>query len=121
MSTQTEILTAILSLPHGDFISSWCCSDLPAREVDSTLEYDSFAAAGWVLDNISSLDRPNENNLEFTLIPISIPRASYEHQRTSLFIKIIANLHCFNPTICEGWFFIFFDRFWQYIVYTIVS
>ncbi|KAG6645122.1 hypothetical protein I3843_08G097700 [Carya illinoinensis] len=97
----TEILTAILSLPHGDFISSWCCSDLPAREVDSTLEYDSFAAAGWVLDNISSLDRPNENNLEFTLIPISIPRASYEHQRTSLFIKIIANLHCFNPTICE--------------------
>ncbi|XP_062144604.1 nodulin homeobox-like isoform X2 [Alnus glutinosa] len=97
----TEVLTAILSLPHGDFISSWCSSDPPVREDDSTLEYDSFAAAGWVLDNFASLDQPNETNLEFTLIPNGIPRASYAHQRTSLFVKIIANLHCFNPTICE--------------------
>ncbi|GMY16535.1 nodulin homeobox-like isoform X2 [Fagus crenata] len=97
----TKVLTAIFTLPHGDFISSWCSSDLPVREDDSTLEYESFAAAGWVLDRFSSLDQPNETNLEFTLIPNSIRQASYAHQRTSLFVKIIANLHCFNPTICE--------------------
>ncbi|KAM3735405.1 hypothetical protein ACB098_10G086100 [Castanea mollissima] len=97
----TKVLTAIFSLPHGDFVSSWCSSNLPVREDDSTLEYDSFAAAGWVLDKFSSLDQPNETNLEFTLIPNSIRQASYAHQRTSLFVKIIANLHCFNPNICE--------------------
>ena len=102
LSLQTKVLTAIFSLPHGDFISSWCSSNLPVREDDSTLEYDSFAAAGWVLDKFSSLDQPNETNLDFTLIPNSIRQASYAHQRTSLFVKIIANLHCFNPNICEG-------------------
>ncbi|KAM3687535.1 hypothetical protein ACJW31_10G083100 [Castanea mollissima] len=101
VALETKVLTAIFSLPHGDFVSSWCSSNLPVREDDSTLEYDSFAAAGWVLDKFSSLDQPNETNLEFTLIPNSIRQASYAHQRTSLFVKIIANLHCFNPNICE--------------------
>ncbi|KAB1203021.1 hypothetical protein CJ030_MR8G017923 [Morella rubra] len=97
----TEVLTAILSLSHGDFVSNWCCSDLPVKEDASTLDYDSFAAAGWVLDKFLSLDRQSEKNLEFTLTSSSIPRASFAHQRTSLFVKVIANLHCFNPAICE--------------------
>ncbi|KAG2673576.1 hypothetical protein I3760_13G098800 [Carya illinoinensis] len=97
----TKVLTAIFSLPHGDFLSSWCSSNLPSREEDASVEYDSFAAAGWLLDKLSSLGLPNRTNLGFNLVPNNMPQASYEHQRTSLFVKIIANLHCFIPTICE--------------------
>ncbi|XP_022735159.1 nodulin homeobox-like isoform X4 [Durio zibethinus] len=32
---------------------------------------------------------------------ITVYFASYVHQRTSLFVKMIANLHCFVPNICE--------------------
>ncbi|KAJ7947713.1 Nodulin homeobox [Quillaja saponaria] len=97
----TKVLTAIFSLSHGDFLSCWCSSKLPEREEDATLEYDVFSAAGWVLDNSSSTNLLNAKTLEFALIPNSPPQASYAHQRTSLFVKVIANLHCFVPTICE--------------------
>ncbi|XP_059429522.1 nodulin homeobox-like isoform X2 [Corylus avellana] len=97
----TKVLTAIFSLPQGDFLSSWCSSNLPLREEDASVEYDSFTAAGWLLDKRSSLGLPNGTNLEFTLNPNSMPQGSYEHQRTSLFVKVIANLHCFVPNICE--------------------
>ncbi|KAL4610401.1 hypothetical protein ACB092_08G047600 [Castanea dentata] len=97
----TKVLTAIFSLPHGDFLSSWCSSNLPMREEDGSLEYDLFAAAGWVLDKLSPLDLSNGTNLEFTPLTNNMPQTSYEHQRTSLFVKVIANLHCFVPTICE--------------------
>ncbi|XP_022998152.1 nodulin homeobox [Cucurbita maxima] len=97
----TKVLTAVFSLSHGDFLSSWCSSDLPVKEEDATLEYDSFAAAGWVLDNFFSLGILHPKNLDFTLIPSTMAPASYAHQRTSLFVKVIANLHCFVPTICE--------------------
>jgi hypothetical protein len=99
---QTKVLTAIFSLPHGDFLSSWCSSNLPLREEDASVEYDSFTATGWLLDKHSSLGLPNGTNFEFTLNPNSMPQGSYEHQRTSLFVKVIANLHCFVPNICEG-------------------
>ncbi|CAK9327047.1 unnamed protein product [Citrullus colocynthis] len=97
----TKVLTAVFSLSHGDFLSCWCSSDLPVKEEDATLEYDSFAAAGWVLDNFFSLGILHPKNLDFTLIPSIMAPASYAHQRTSLFVKVIANLHCFVPTICE--------------------
>lgn len=102
MLLQTKVLTAVFSLSHGDFLSCWCSSDLPVKEEDATLEYDSFAAAGWVLDNFFSLGILHPKNLDFTLIPSIMAPASYAHQRTSLFVKVIANLHCFVPTICEG-------------------
>lgn len=102
MFLQTKVLTAVFSLSHGDFLSSWCSSDLPVKEEDATLEYDSFAAAGWVLENFSSLGPLRPKSLDFTLIPSIMAPASYAHQRTSLFVKVIANLHCFVPTICEG-------------------
>ncbi|KAL8530776.1 hypothetical protein ACS0TY_007715 [Phlomoides rotata] len=63
-----EALAAIFLLPHGEFLSSWCSSDLPVCEDDATLD---------------------------------VPWASYAHQRTSLFIKVIANLHCFVPDVCQ--------------------
>ncbi|XP_015575672.1 nodulin homeobox isoform X2 [Ricinus communis] len=97
----TKVLTAIFSLPHGEFLSIWCSSELPLREEDATLEFDIFIAAGWVLDTISSLNLSNALNSEITLIPSNMPQATYAHQRTSLFVKVIANLHCFVPNICE--------------------
>lgn len=99
---QTKVLTAIFSLPHGDFLSSWCSSELPMKEEDGAIEYDSFAAAGWVLDVFPLINPRNPPILEFTAVSNSMPQASYAHQRTSLFVKVIANLHCFVPTICEG-------------------
>lgn len=36
---QTEALAAIFLFSHGEFISSWCSSDLPVCEDDVTLEY----------------------------------------------------------------------------------
>ncbi|GMI63840.1 Nodulin Homeobox [Hibiscus trionum] len=98
----TEFLSAIFSLSHGDFLSMWCSADLPVREEDGTLYFEVFAAAGWALDSVSSSDLSNTTNLEFTFIPNNnMSQASYVHQRTSLFVKIIANLHCFVPNICE--------------------
>ncbi|KAL9347808.1 hypothetical protein Peur_059174 [Populus x canadensis] len=97
----TKVLTAIFSLPHGDFLSIWCSSEFPPREEDGTLEYDAFTAAGWFLDTFAAVNQSNAINLEITLIPSNMPQAMYAHQRTSLFVKLIANLHCFVPNICE--------------------
>ncbi|XWS27711.1 hypothetical protein CRYUN_Cryun25bG0004400 [Craigia yunnanensis] len=98
----TEFLSAIFSLSHGDFLSMWCSADLPVREEDATLYYELFPAAGWALDSVSSSDLSNTTNLEFTLMHNNnMSQASYVHQRTSLFVKVIANLHCFVPNICE--------------------
>ncbi|CAI0541962.1 unnamed protein product [Linum tenue] len=60
----TKVLTAIFSLPHGEFLSIWCSSELPQREEDATLEYDAFAACGWVL-NATKVSSPTflETNL----------------------------------------------------------
>ncbi|KAJ0052151.1 hypothetical protein Pint_01089 [Pistacia integerrima] len=97
----TEVLSAIFSLSHGDFLLVWCSSEFPVREEDASVEYEPFAATGWVLDTVSSLNKSNATKVEFSLMPNSMPQASYAHQRTSLFVKIIANLHCFVPNICE--------------------
>ncbi|GLT57486.1 hypothetical protein SLA2020_304540 [Shorea laevis] len=98
----TEFLSAIFSLSHGDFLSMWCSADLPVKEEDATLEYDSFSAAGWVLDSFTEAEKSNLTNIDFSFIPNNMSQASYVHQRTSLFIKVIANLHCFIPGICEA-------------------
>ncbi|XP_031100521.1 nodulin homeobox isoform X2 [Ipomoea triloba] len=96
----TEVLTAIFSPPHGEFLSSWCSPDLPVREEDATLEYDPFAAAGWLFNFYSSYQLIGASS-ESTFNPSNVPRVPYGHQRTSLLVKIIANLHCFVPDICK--------------------
>nr|VDD24228.1 unnamed protein product [Brassica oleracea] len=93
------ILSALFCLSHEEFVSMLCSSALSSREDDATLDYDLFKSAGWVLSVFSSsslLDVPQfklnfQNNLTMS---------SYAHQRTSLVIKIIANLHCFAPEVC---------------------
>ncbi|PSR86021.1 Nodulin homeobox like [Actinidia chinensis var. chinensis] len=107
----TGVLTAIFSLPHQEFLSSWCSSDLPIWEEDATMEYDSFAAAGCVMDSFSSSDFLNIANSGSTLIPSNMQRASYAHQRTSLLVKVIANLHCYVPGICKEEEDVFLNKF----------
>ncbi|KAE9620512.1 hypothetical protein Lal_00019275 [Lupinus albus] len=97
----TGVLTAIISLSHRDFLSCWCSSNLLETEEDATLEYDIFTAVGWILDNTTSLNQQKATILELSLIPKSMPRAYYAHHRTSLFVKVIANLYCFLPDICK--------------------
>lgn len=95
-------MTAIFSLPHQEFLSSWCSSNLPIWEEDATLEYDSFRAAGYVLDLFSSSDLPNVTISRSAFVPSNIPRVAFAHERTSLLVKVIANLHCYVPGICKG-------------------
>ncbi|KAK0581086.1 hypothetical protein LWI29_009902 [Acer saccharum] len=94
----TEVLSAMFSLSHRDFLIIWCSSEFPLREEDASLEYDLFASAGWALDAVSSV---NMSKVEFSFAHNSMPQATYAHQRSSLLIKMIANLHCFVPDICE--------------------
>ncbi|CAA0832079.1 Unknown protein [Striga hermonthica] len=46
---------------------------------------------------------------------LDIPRASYAHQRTSLLIKILANLHCFVPDVCQDEKDLFLHKFVRFI------
>ncbi|VFQ68622.1 unnamed protein product [Cuscuta campestris] len=96
----TEILSAILYPCHEEFLSCWCSSDLPVREEDATLEYVPFAAAGWLFSFFSSYQLIGASS-ELTLLPCNVSRVPSGHQRTSLLVKIIANLHCFVPDICK--------------------
>lgn len=109
----TEVLTGIFSVTHGEFLSTWCSSDLPIREEDATLEYDPFAAAGWVLDLFPFSDQLNAMSTESTFVPSNVPRLSYPHQRTSLLVKVLANLHCFVPDICKEEKDLFLNKFVQ--------
>ncbi|KAJ8547470.1 hypothetical protein K7X08_011056 [Anisodus acutangulus] len=105
----TDVLTEIFSVMHGEFLSTWCSSDLPIREEDATLEYDPFAAAGWVPFS----DQLNAISTESTFVPSNVPRLSYPHQRTSLLVKVLANLHCFVPDICKEEKDLFLNKFVQ--------
>ncbi|XP_057782461.1 nodulin homeobox-like [Salvia miltiorrhiza] len=77
-----EALAAIFLLPHGEFLSGWCSSDLLVSEEDA---------------------------------PLDVPRSSYAHQRTSLLIKVIANLHCFVPDVCQDEKDLFLNKFIRFI------
>ncbi|XP_010244633.1 PREDICTED: nodulin homeobox isoform X2 [Nelumbo nucifera] len=105
----TQVLVEIFSLPPEEFCSSWCSTDLPLTEEDAALEYDPFVAAGAILalpsttfgTSLLASDPSNEAIKECPFILNNIPQASYAQQRTSFLVKIIANLHCFVPNICE--------------------
>ncbi|KVI12443.1 hypothetical protein Ccrd_009123 [Cynara cardunculus var. scolymus] len=104
----TEVLTMIFLLPHAEFLSSWCSSESPPSEEDATLDYDSLAAAGWVLGVLPSSDVP-----ESTFNACRVPRTSYAYQRTSLLVKVVANLTCFIPDLCKEEKDLFLNTFLQ--------
>ncbi|KAJ0265015.1 Nodulin homeobox [Hirschfeldia incana] len=95
----TMVLSAVFCLSHGDFLSMLCSSDLSSREDDATLDYDLFTSSGWGLSAFSSpgelVAPPFKLNFQNNLT-----MSSYAHQRTSLIVKIMANLHCFVPEVC---------------------
>ncbi|KAK9757248.1 hypothetical protein RND81_01G151500 [Saponaria officinalis] len=96
-----EVLAVVLSIPYQQFLLSWCSSDLPVKEEDISLDYEPFTVAGWVLDLSSPSDICNAEVCELNFVPVGSVQASYAHQRTSLLVKVIANLHCFVPNICK--------------------
>lgn len=104
----TEVLTTIFLLPHAEFLSSWCSSESRLSEEDATLDYDSLAAAGWVLGVLTSSDVP-----ESTFNACRVPRNSYAFQRTSLLVKVVANLTCFIPDLCKEEKDLFLNTFLQ--------
>lgn len=101
---QSMVLSAVFCLSHGDFLSMLCSSDLSSREDDANVDYDLFKSAGWVLSIFSSSGQSVTSQFKLSL-QNNLTMSSYAHQRTSLFIKMIANLHCFVPNVCEGDFF----------------
>lgn len=98
------VLSAVFCLSHGDFLSMLCSSDLSSREDDANVDYDLFKSAGWILSVFSSSGQSVTPQFKLSL-QNNLTMSSYAHQRTSLFIKMIANLHCFVPNVCQGDFF----------------
>lgn len=101
---QSMVLSAVFCLSHGDFLSMLCSSDLSSREDDANVDYDLFLSAGWVLSVLSSSGQLVTPQFKLSL-QNNLTMSSYAHQRTSLVIKMIANLHCFVPNVCQGEFF----------------
>ncbi|GAA0163043.1 homeodomain transcription factor [Lithospermum erythrorhizon] len=108
----TELWTDIFLLPHGEFLSSWCSSDLSVWEEEAIVAYDPFAAAGWVLTSCSSTIPGKPLNSE-SVVSSRLSQASYAHERTALLVKAIANLHCFVPDICKEEKDLFLAKFLQ--------
>ncbi|KAL1188399.1 Nodulin homeobox [Cardamine amara subsp. amara] len=96
----SKVLSAVFCLCHGEFLSMLCSSDLPSREDDANVDYDLFTSAGWGLSVFSSIGQQSTPQFKLSL-QHNLSMASYAHQRTSLFVKVIANLHCFIPNICQ--------------------
>ncbi|XP_071697080.1 nodulin homeobox-like [Rutidosis leptorrhynchoides] len=104
----TEVLTTIFLQPNAEFSSNWCSSESWPSEDDATLDFDPLTAAGWVLGVSTSSDVP-----ESTFNACRVPRTSYAFQRTSLLVKIVANLTCFVPDICKEEMGLFLNTFLQ--------
>ncbi|KAJ4910222.1 sequence-specific DNA binding [Raphanus sativus] len=93
------ILSAVFCLSHEDFVSMLCSSTLSSREDDATLDYELFSSAGCALKVFSSSGIWNIPQFRLNF-QNNLTMSSYAHQRTSLLVKIMANLHCFSPGIC---------------------
>lgn len=79
-------------------------------EEDVNLEYDPFTAAGVALlflspdceSALSSPVPPSENNFGCHNVSGAMSSVTYAQQKSSYLVKVMANLHCFVPNICEG-------------------
>nr|GMC99145.1 nodulin homeobox isoform X1 [Ipomoea batatas] len=91
IALKAKVLTAIFSPPHGEFLSSWCSPDLPVREEDATLEYDPFAAAGWLFNFYSSYQLIGASS-ESTFNPSNVPRVPQ-------YPMDISELHCWSKLL----------------------
>ncbi|KAJ9543446.1 hypothetical protein OSB04_023153 [Centaurea solstitialis] len=92
-----EVLTTVFLLPHEEFLSSWCSSAHEPCEEDVVMEYDSLSASGQALGVL-----PTSHVVQSAARNRRAPQAPYARQKTSLLVKVIANLTCFLPDICKG-------------------
>ncbi|MCO5583428.1 hypothetical protein L7F22_037339 [Adiantum nelumboides] len=110
-------LAKVLAQSPTTFLTRWC-GRLTTEQIksgsDSVLIYDPFRAAGAAMHSFkssggSSTRASGSNNALLpddssgcSLSAGQLQFASYSQERSSLFVKILANLHCFNPEICPA-------------------
>ncbi|KAF5777948.1 putative nodulin homeobox protein [Helianthus annuus] len=84
---QTEVLTRVFLQPQKEFLSTWCSNDHEPIEEENVMDFDSISAAGQVLGLISKshVQHSTWNNSQGSPTP-------YAYQRTSLLVKILADL-----------------------------
>lgn len=110
-------LAKVLAQSPTTFLSRWCGSST-TEEIkpgsDSVLIYDPFRAAGAAMHSFKSSGGSSarasgsanallpDDSSGCSLSAGQLQFASYSQERSSLFVKILANLHCFNPEICPA-------------------
>ncbi|XP_021995726.1 nodulin homeobox-like [Helianthus annuus] len=84
---ETEVLTRVFLQPQKEFLSTWCSNDHEPIEEENVMDFDSISAAGQVLGLISKshVQHSTWNNSQGSPTP-------YAYQRTSLLVKILADL-----------------------------
>lgn len=110
-------LAKVLAQSPTVFSSEWCGSsvvdDAMKPGSDAVLIYDPFRAAGAAMQSFKSTtglaarasgttSLLSDDLSGCSLSAGQIQFASYSQERSSLFVKILANLHCFNPEICAA-------------------
>ena len=110
-------MTKVLAQPPTVFSLRWCATsgtDEIKSGSDSVLIYDPFKAAGAAMHSFKSSGGPTralgsnaavlaDESSGCSLSAGHLQFTSYSQERSALFVKIVANLHCFNPEICPGW------------------
>ncbi|MFS7901816.1 putative nodulin homeobox protein [Helianthus anomalus] len=93
---QTEFLTRVFLQPQREFLSTWCSNDHEPIEEENDMDFDSISAAGQVLGLISKshVQHSTWHNFQGSPTP-------YAYQRSSLLVKILANL-AYVPDLSEG-------------------
>eukprot|EP00250_Pteridium_aquilinum_P011460 c20086_g1_i2 orf=894-2171(-) len=111
-------LAKVLALSPTAFLSGWCgktmMEDAARSTSDAVLIYDPFRAAGAAMQ-LSKNPPPGSAARalggsalvpdEFSGCCLSagqIHIAAYSEERSCLFVKIVANLYCFDPEVCAA-------------------
>ncbi|KAF5820443.1 putative nodulin homeobox protein [Helianthus annuus] len=92
-----KVLTRVFLQPQREFISTWCTYDHEPAEEEIVVDFNPTSAAGLVLGLNSSFNVQHSTWSNF-----QAPRTPYRVQRSSLLIKIVANLACYDPDLSEG-------------------
>ncbi|CAM6086571.1 unnamed protein product [Calypogeia fissa] len=118
MDNTAPDLGTVLAAPPGVFASRWCEGDIAVNlakgEMDATLIYDPFQAAGAaMLASAKGATAPASGGpgssvhvLEEmdTGCVLSIESTSPDHyarERSALLVKLFGNLYCYNPEVCS--------------------
>lgn len=116
---QAPDLGTVLAAAPGVFASRWCEGDIAVNlakgEMDATLIYDPFQAAGAaMLASAKGATAPasggpdssyhvlEEMDTGCVLSIESISPDHYARERSALLVKLFANLYCYNPEVCSG-------------------